>query len=268
MAERAPYASASSTEEHGSRYRYVVIGTLAFAYMLNFIDRQLLSVLVEPIKHDLGLSDTQIGLLTGLMFALFYSLFGIPVAMIADKGNRTRLIAIACGIWSFFTALSGMATGFVSLALARIGVGVGEAGCSPPSHSISSDYFPPEQRGRAMALYVLGLPIGGFIGTFAGGWIAEHYGWRYPFFVVGLIGLVFAPLLPLLVREPARGRFDILEPGNLAKDARVQSFADGIKFFWSSPILVLTALGCGLTSFCANGLLNWAPAYLGGVQGM
>ena len=244
------------------RYRYLVVGMLAFAYMLNFVDRQLISILVEPIKADLGLSDTQIGMLTGLMFALFYTVFGIPMAMIADRRNRVKLIAVACGIWSLFTAASGMATNFLHLALARVGVGIGEAGCSPPSYSILSDYFPPEQRGRALGLYVLGVPAGSFVGTLVGAWIAAHYGWRTAFFVLGAVGLLFAPLLVLLVREPVRGRFDAQDtttPGSLW---------DSLTFFWRSPIFILTALACGVTSFCSYGLLNWTPAYLGRVQGM
>jgi len=230
------------------------------------LDRQLLSILVEPIKHDLGLSDTQIGMLTGLMFALFYTFFGIPVAMIADRGNRTKLIAAACGIWSLFTALSGLAGGFITLALARIGVGIGEAGCSPPSYSIISDYFPPHKRGRAIALYLLGVPAGGFIGTVAGAWIADQYGWRAAFFFLGGIGLVLAPLLLLIVREPQRGRYD--------KDTKVDrhpsggSFTEALGFFWKSPTFILTALAAGFTSFVSYGLMNWAPAYLSRVQGM
>lgn len=253
--------------EPESRYRYVVVAALAFTYMLNFVDRQLLSILVEPVKQELGLSDTQMGMLTGLMFALFYTVFGIPVAMIADRGNRTRLVAAACGIWSVFTALSGFATGFVSLALARIGVGIGEAGCSPPSYSIISDYFPPHKRGRALALYLLGVPAGSFVGVLAGATLAEHYGWRVAFIAIGAVGLVFAPLLLLIVREPVRGRYDALTQEREPTKAW-QGFAAAFGFFWKSPIFILTALACGLTSFCSYGLLNWAPAYLTRVQGM
>lgn len=244
-------------------HRYLVALVLASTYMLNFVDRQLLAILAEPIRHELGLSDTQLGMLTGLTFALFYTFFGIPVAMIADRGNRIRLIAVACGVWSLFTILSGTARSFAGLALARIGVGIGEAGCSPPAYSILSDYFPPEERGRAFALYVLGVPLGSFIGTLAGGWIAAEYGWRMAFFLVGGVGLLFAPLLPLLVREPARGRFDSApaagQPPSLGR-----SFA----YFWRSRLFVLTAAGCGLTAFCGNALLSWAPAYLTREQGM
>lgn len=255
------------SSEPDARYRYVVVAALAFAYMLNFVDRQLLSILVEPVKQDLGLSDTQIGMLTGLMFALFYTFFGIPVAMIADRGNRTRLIAAACGIWSIFTALSGLATGFISLALARIGVGIGEAGCSPPSYSLIADYFPANKRGRALALYVLGVPAGSFVGAVAGAAIAQAYGWRAAFMAIGAAGLLFAPLLLLIVREPVRGRFDAdMAQTGTAKAA--PSLTAALGFFWRSPVFILTALACGLTSFCSFGLLNWTPAFLTRVQGM
>lgn len=231
--------------------------------MLNFVDRQLLAILAEPIRHELGLSDTQLGMLTGLTFALFYTLFGIPVAMVADRGNRIRLIAAACGIWSLFTILSGSARSFAALALARMGVGIGEAGCSPPAYSILSDYFPPEERGRAFALYVLGVPLGSFVGTLAGGWIAAEYGWRMSFLFVGAAGLIFAPLLPLLVREPERGVFDAENT-----TVRAPSIGSTFGYFWQSKLFVLTATGCGLTAFCGNALLSWAPAYLAREQAM
>lgn len=248
------------------RYRYLVVAVLAFTYMLNFVDRQLLSILVEPVKQDLGLSDTQMGMLTGLMFALFYTFFGIPVAAIADRGNRTKLIAVACGVWSVFTALSGAATNFLTLALARVGVGIGEAGCSPPSYSIISDYFPASKRGRALALYLLGVPAGSFVGVWVGASIAAHYGWRTAFVAVGIAGLLFAPLIPLLVREPKRGRYDAPRDENAAEAPA--TFKAAFAFFWTTPVFVFSALACGLTSFCSYGLMNWAPAYLSRVQGM
>lgn len=246
-------------------YPYLVVFVLAVAYMLNFVDRQLLSILVEPIKGDLGLSDTQIGLLTGLMFALFYTFFGIPVALVADRSHRVRLIALSCAVWSLFTALSGLAKGFVSLAAARVGVGIGEAGCSPPSYSLISDYFPPHRRGRALALYVLGIPAGSFVGVALGGWIADALGWRAAFFILGGAGLVFAPILLLVVREPARGRLD--ETAGPETQPRGSVF-ETLAYFWRSPVFVLTGIGCGLTAFCGNALLNWSPAYLMRVQAM
>jgi len=261
-ADRAP-------EPEPRAYRYLVVISLAVIYMFNFIDRQLLSVLAEPVKRDLGLSDTQLGMLTGLMFALFYTVFGIPVALLADRWRRVRLIAVASGLWSLFTAASGLATGFLSLALARVGVGIGEAGCSPPSYSIISDYFPPERRGRALAIYVLGVPAGSFVGTLAGGWIAAHYGWRTAFFAIGLAGLLITPLILLIVREPLRGRFDPEESG--PRDALTTSretLWGAFAFFFRTPTLLLSALAAGATAFVSYGLINWSPAFLVRVQGM
>lgn len=260
---------ASRTSGTGG-YRYVVVVVLSLTYMLNFIDRQLLSVLAEPVKLELGLSDTQLGMLTGLTFALFYTVFGIPLAALADRWNRVRIIAIACGVWSLFTAASGMASNFLTLALARMGVGVGEAGCSPPSYSVLADYFPPERRGRALAIYMLGVPIGSLVGTMAGAWIAAHYGWRAAFLSVGLVGLLFAPLIVLLVREPRRGQSD--EPVSIVSAAarpegKASTWA-AFRFFFRSPTIILNAVACGLTAFVSYGILNWAPAYLGRVQGM
>ncbi|MDZ4079946.1 MFS transporter [Hydrocarboniphaga sp.] len=253
----------ASQHRDGERYRYVVAVVLALVYMLNFLDRQILSILAEPIKLELGLSDTQLGLLTGLTFALFYTLFGIPVALIADRWNRVRVIAAACSLWSLFTAASGFAGSFLSLALARVGVGIGEAGCSPPAYSILSDYFPPERRGRALGIYVLGVPAGSLIGTVAAAWIAAHYGWRAAFISVGLLGLLAAPLILLLIREPQRGRYDSggrAQPPGAALDA--------FRFFFRSPALVLNAIASGLTAFVSYGIINWTPAFLTRVQGM
>lgn len=155
----APEPTRPLYETGSASYRYIVVLVLATAYMLNYLDRQILSVLAEPVKQDLGLSDTQLGMLTGLMFALFYTVFGIPIGVLADRWNRVRIIAISCGVWSAFTAASGLATNFVTLALARIGVGVGEAGCSPPSYSIISDYFPPDQGAGRLPSTYLGSPL-------------------------------------------------------------------------------------------------------------
>ena len=248
----------------GGRYPYVVAVMLAVVYMFNFLDRQLLSVLAEPVKGDLNLSDTQLGLLTGFMFALFYTAFGIPIAVIADRWNRVKLVAISCGIWCLFSAASGFATNFTTLALARIGVGVGEAGGSPPSYSILSDYFPPERRGGALAIYSLGVPIGSLLGIAGGAWIAAQYGWRAAFVTIGLLGLVLPVLLLLVVREPVRGQLDGEQPFGTTEKSFVAAFG----FFARSRVLVLNASAAGLTAFVGYGILNWAPAYLLRVQGM
>ena len=247
------------------RYRYLVVITLAATYMFNFMDRQLLSILAQPIKNDLHLSDTSLGLLTGLAFALFYTVFGIPLALIADRWRRVKLLAISCGLWSLFTAASGLATSFATLALARVGVGIGEAGASPPSFSLISDYFRPDERGRAIAIYTLGVPAGGLVGALAGGSIAAAHGWRAAFFTVGAAGLLLAPLVPLIIREPRRGRLD---PSSAVSDSSAAPAGSGVRFFVGSPTLVLSALSSGLTAFVSYGIFNWAPAYLGRAQGM
>ena len=250
-------AAGGSALVGGGRYRYFVAASLCVVYTFNFLDRQFLSILAEPVKHELLLSDTQLGMLTGLMFALFYTMFGIPVSALADRFNRVRIVSIACGLWSAFTGACGLATGFVSLAIARMGVGVGEAGGAAPSYSIISDYFAPQERGVGLAIFSLGVPIGTMLGAASGGWIAAHYGWRAAFVTLGAAGLVLAPLIPLLVREPERGRLDLPRSDQLPA-----SVVTTIKVFVRSPTLVLTALAAGLTAVLIYGLLSWMPAYL------
>ena len=185
--------------------RNYALSVLVVVYTFNFIDRQILSILLEPIKQDLGLSDSALGMLTGFAFALFYATLGIPIARFADRGNRRNLIALALTIWSGMTALSGVAQNFWHLLLARIGVGVGEAGCSPPAHSMIADYFPAENRATALGIYSLGIPFGILFGFIAGGWLNEFFGWRVAFFVVGIPGLLLALLVRYTLREPPRG---------------------------------------------------------------
>ena len=170
-------------------YRKYALGILLVGYIVNFVDRTILSILLEPIKLELTLTDTQLGFLGGLAFAVFYTFLGIPIAMLADRKSRVKILAIAMVVWSLMTALCGRATDFMSLLLARIGVGAGEAGASPPSHSLISDYFPVEARATALSIYALGIPIGSMIGNFVGGWGAEALGWRNTFYLVGLLQL-------------------------------------------------------------------------------
>ncbi len=241
---------------------YRVAAALGVVYTFNFLDRQFLSVLAQPVKLDLHLSDTDLGLLTGFAFAIFYTLFGIPVAALADRFNRVRIIAAACALWSLFSAACGLATGFFSLAAARIGVGVGEAGGSPPSYSVISDYFPPEKRGAGLALYSLGVPFGTMFGAASGGFIAAKLGWRAAFFIVGGAGLFLAPLLLAVVKEPPRGRLDVKAA---PKPAGV---LPTLKVFATTPKILFTALSAGLTAFVGYGLLNWTPSFLIREKGM
>jgi MFS family permease len=259
-----PQDSSAPASDTPSRYAYVVAATLMVTYTFNFLDRQFLSVLAEPVKHDLRLSDTQLGLLTGLAFALFYTFFGIAVAALADRTSRVRIIAIAIALWSLCTAACGFAGGFATLAAARIGVGVGEAGGSPPSYSIISDYFPPRRRGGALALYSLGVPFGTLFGAASGGWIAAQWGWRTAFVALGVVGLVLSPLVLLIVREPVRGRLD----AGFDAAAPKASVVSAVISFARKPALVLTAVSAGLTAFLGYALLNWIPAFLMRDKGM
>ncbi|MDG5496540.1 MFS transporter [Niveispirillum sp. BGYR6] len=189
-------------------YRYYVLLILILVYIFNFIDRQILGILASPIKKELGLSDQQLGLMGGMAFALFYTALGIPIALVADRKSRTWIMTGALTIWSGFTALCGFATGFWQLFLCRLGVGVGEAGGVAPAYSLISDYFPPQERARALAAYSFGIPIGMAAGVLFGGVIAHQIGWRWAFIICGLAGLLLAPLFKLTVREPVRGGFD------------------------------------------------------------
>lgn len=234
---------------------WFVVAMLGGVYSLNFLDRQLLSILAEPIKRDLLLTDTQLGLLSGFMFALFYTLFGILVAWLADRSNRVRIVSIACGLWSLFTAGCGFAQNFLQLSLARSGVGVGEAGGSPPSYSIIADYFPPERRGSALAVYSLGVPVGTTAGAALGGWIAAEHGWRMAFIVIGLLGVLVAAVVLVTVKEPRRGQQD-------AAPASPARLTDTIGDFARDPVLCWTALAGGLSAFVGYAMLSWTPALL------
>lgn len=259
--------AASLPAERPAGYRYLVVTILMVVYTFNFLDRQILSILAEPIRQELGLSDTQLGVLTGLAFAIFYTGCGIPVAWLADRANRVRIIAAACALWSLFSAACGMANNFTQLLIYRIGVGVGEAGGSPPSYSLISDYFAPQDRGKGLAIYSLGVPFGSMIGSAAGGWIAANYGWRAAFYAVGLPGLLLALILLLVVREPKRGALDALAEGQTAHEP-TPPLAAAVGRFFRNRTLVITALSSGLSAFVGYAVLTWAPPFLIRVKGM
>lgn len=184
--------------------RRYALGMLLVIYILNFLDRQVVNILAEPIKLELGLADWQLGMLTGLAFALFYTVLGLPIARLAERADRVKIISIAVGIWSAFTMACGLASNFLQLLLARIGVGVGEAGCTPPAHSLISDYTPAEKRASAIAFYSMGIPLGSLAGMALGGMIADSYGWRMAFFVAGAPGVILALLAWFTLPEPRR----------------------------------------------------------------
>ncbi|MGV3480734.1 MAG: spinster family MFS transporter [Sphingobium sp.] len=197
-----PQATAPAVAPVSTGYRRYALCVLLVIYILNFLDRQIVSILAEPIKHDLHLADLQLGLMTGLAFALFYTVLGIPIARVAETGNRPRIIAAAAGAWSLFTIACGFAQNFVQLVLCRIGVGIGEAGCTPPAHSLITDYTPREKRASALAFYSLGIPLGGLFGMGLGGVIADAHGWRTAFLVAGIPGILMALVAATTLVEP------------------------------------------------------------------
>ena len=187
-------------------YRAWVLFMLVVVYIFNFIDRQIIGILAVPIQAELAISDTQLSLMGGLAFALFYTILGIPIAWLADRKNRTWIMTIALIAWSSMTALCGFAQNFVQLFIARLGVGVGEAGGVAPAYSLISDYFPSNQRSRALGIYAFAIPIGSALGMLIGGVLTNLIGWRLTFIVVGVLGLAIAPLFKMTVKEPKRGR--------------------------------------------------------------
>lgn len=262
----ASAASLASKTTVTSGYRTYVLVMLVIVYIFNFLDRQIVTILAEPIKMDLGLNDTQIGLMTGLAFAVFYTVLGIPIARLADRSNRTTIITIALVIWSGMTAVCGAAQNFTQMLLARIGVGVGEAGCSPPAHSLIADYYPPEQRASALSIYALGIPIGSILGLLAGGWIAEFWGWRAAFYIVGIPGVLLAVVFKMTVKEPIRGMSDTASTN--PADAEQLPLGETIRTVLKNRTIFHVAMGGALTSFVGYGLGQWLPAFFIRIHGM
>lgn len=256
-------ASADSSGGFSDAKRRYVLGVLVVTYTFNFIDRQILGILVEPIKRDLGVSDTFMGLLTGLAFAVFYTLMGIPIARIADRANRRNLIAVALAIWSTFTALQGVAQNAWQLMVFRIGVGVGEAGCSPPSHSIIADYYPQNRRASALGIYSLGIPVGILFGFLVGGWMEQYFGWRWAFCVVGLPGLLLALVVRFTVKEPPRGLSD-----QRTTEVAQPSVFSVVKYLLARRSFIHMAVGGGLAAFSGYGLITFAAAFFARTHGM
>lgn len=248
----ASLPSSPQGEEGVSRYRFAVLAMLLLVYTFNFVDRQILGILAGPIKAELGLSDTQLGLLGGIAFAALYSTLAIPLALLADRSSRTWVITASLAVWSGFTALCGMATGFWQLFLARLGVGVGEAGGVAPSYALIADYFPPRERARALAVYSLGIPLGAALGVMFGGHIAARVDWRTAFVAVGLAGVLIAPLFRLVVREPARA----------PKSSRTTSLKAVFPMLARKRSFWLMALGAASSSMLGYGFAFWFPQLL------
>ena len=250
---------------NNNRTRYYALGLLTLVYAFNFIDRQLLAILQEPIKNELGLSDSQLGLLTGFAFAMFYVTVGLPIARLADRGNRRNIVSIAIFVWSLLTAISGLVQNYVQLLLARIGVGIGEAGGSPPSLSMISDIFPKEKRVRAMGIYGTGVFIGVLFGYALGGWLNQLYGWRVAFIALGLPGVLIAAVVRYTLREPLRR----LNESNLTEDedneasqAQLMPFREVCLFLWRNLTFRHMVLGTALNSFVAYAMGSWIASYM------
>jgi len=250
--------SATSPNSAPSRRRAnYVLGVLFLVYVFNFIDRQVLSILIGPIKADLEISDTVMGLLAGPAFALFYTLAGIPIARWADRANRTTVIALSLTLWSGMTALSGLAKGAVFFALARVGVGVGEAGGSPPSHSLISDYYPPERRATALAFYAYGIYVGSGLAFIFGAWINQNADWRTVYYILGLTGIPLALLLKMTVRELPRGSSEVV-----ATDLEPVSFGEVVRHLARRRSFVFLVVAASCQSILGYGMLGWAAEFM------
>lgn len=253
MPGRHPIARQS---EFSSRYLWYALSLLFAANLFNYMDRMVISVVLPLIKADLGLSDTQLGVLTGFAFAVFYATFGIPIARWADRGTRRTIVSLAIAVWSAMTVLCGMAQNFLHMMLARFGVGIGEAGCVPPSHSMIADFFPTERRATALGIHTSGATLGIVGGLVLGGFIAETWGWRWAFFMLGAPGLLLAIVTQLTLREPTRGAFE-----EAAVDAPQPPLRDVLRYFARRSSYVHLVIVFAMGSFAAFGIQMWLPSF-------
>lgn len=269
-ADKGSAQTSGEVEGYGSSsYRAFVLFALLLVYIFNFIDRSLISVLGEPIRETFALSDLQIGLLSGLAFAILYTLLGIPFAMLAERRSRTWIISIALAAWSAMTVACGLAQNTFQFALARIGVGVGEAGCSPPSHSLISDYFPPEKRASALGIFALGIPLGTMIAALGAAWIEgqPNMNWRDAFIIMGIPGILLAVFFKMTVKEPPRGFSD---PGGAAA-AAARQMPSPFKVFGvvgRMPSFWHVSLGGAIASFVGYGIGQFVPPFWIRVHGL
>ena len=255
-ASAVPGPSKENDYSTASARNYALV-LLTIVYSFNFIDRQLLAILQESIKLDLGLSDSQLGLLTGFAFAVFYVTAGIPIARWADRANRRNIIAMSVGLWSLMTALSGVVQNYAQLLIARIGVGVGEAGGSPPSHSIISDIYPAEQRASALSFYSTGVNFGILFGFLFGGWLDQFFGWRIAFVVVGLPGIALALIVRFTLKEPIRG----LAEKRQVSDESIP-FKQVVSLLWSRLSFRHLAFGAALNAFAGYSTSSWTASFM------
>ena len=253
---------------YGSKpYRTYVLSALTLIYVLNFVDRGLLSVVGPDLVPELGISDTQFGLLTGFGFALLYTIVGIPLARIADTGHRVWIMTICIGLWSLMTALCGLATdvtvgsitigAFWVLLMCRVGVGIGEAGCTPPANSLIADYYAPQDRAQALGVYAMGVTLGGLFANLIGGWVTDAFDWRTAFFVLGLPGLLIALVFKLTVTEPPRGYTD--PAGTKPKDE--VPLGEALKELSTKPAFWLMTAGATIAAFCGYGISSFQSIF-------
>ena len=261
---RVPDGAPAAMEEGALFKRHYALIILTLAYTSSHVDRGIVNIVMQPIKNEFHVNDTLLGLMSGLAFALFYATLGVPIAMWADRGNRRDIIALAVTVWSAMTALCGVASNFTHLLLARIGVGVGEAGSSPPSHSMIADLYPKESRSTAMAIYSVGVYLGAMIGLVFGGYVVQHYGWRMTFYVMGLPGLLIALLVRFTMNEPRRGHAD-----GVAHDAALKSnIVQVIAHLWQTRSARHITIGLTLVSFVGYGGLIFGPSFFQRSLGM
>jgi MFS family permease len=259
MVDLAPQVAApADVVAKPSTRRYYVLGVLTIVYALNFLDRTIFNVLIEPIKKEFTLSDTTMGLLAGFGFVLFYSLLGIPIARLADRLNRRNIVALAFAFWSAMTFLCGMAQTVTMLTLARIGVGIGESAGSPASQSIVADLFTKNERPRALGIYAIGTYLGIFLGYFIGGYVNQHYGWRMAFFTAGLPGIALAAVLWLTISEPKRGA--------MAETFMPEPIGPTLGFLASQQSFVIVLIGFCLTTYTNYATAAWIPPFLARVH--
>jgi len=256
MTETSSGAARPASAPWKPGYRAYVLGVLVVLYTSNFIDRTILGTLGQPIKEDLRLSDAQLGVLGGLAFAILYSTLGLPIARLAERTKRVTVIAGALAVWSGMTALCAVAGNFWQLMAARIGVGIGEAGCIPPANSLLADYFPPEKRATAAGIFSLGIPLGALAGALIGGAAAQAWGWRAAFLLVGLPGLALALLVKATIREPVRGQFD--PPG----EETAPAFSEVVRTLVRKKSFVHLAAGSAIASIAGYGISTFAVPFL------
>ncbi|MEJ1961739.1 MAG: MFS transporter [Gammaproteobacteria bacterium] len=241
---------------------HFTLGLLFVISLFNYTDRYMIAILLPSIKQDFGLSDTQMGVLTGIAFTLFYVVLGVPIARLADQTSRKKILVIALALWSVMTAACGMAQTFIQLLIARMLVGIGEAGSSPPSYSAIADLYPKHRRATAMAVYLAGAPAGILIGFILGGWLAEQYGWRYALLAVGIPGALFAVVLIWLFKEPLRGESDGVQ------QTRAVPFMEGVKALLSNRTFRHAAMGSAFYNALAVTYVNWMPSFFVRSHGM